>query len=126
MPHPKKSQRRGLTLIEIVVVVAIIGLLMAAVGVSVVEVYRAARIDTAKTDIVAVHNALKTHFVKVGRYPTNQEGLAALVVSRVFDKLPKDPWGHDYVYELAGERPEVRSWGPDGAAGTNDDLTAGP
>jgi general secretion pathway protein G len=117
-------RRRGMTLIEIIVVVAIIGLLMAAVGVAVVPVLDQAKVDTAKSDIVTLQNALKTFYVKKGSYPDTGTGFKAVVDSQILEKLPTDPWGSEYVYLNEGGKPVVSSYGKDKQPGTEDDVSS--
>ncbi len=117
-------QRRGMTLIEIIVVVAIIGLLMAAVGVAVVPVLDQAKVDTAKADIQTLTNALKTYYVKKGSYPDTGAGFKAVVDSQILERMPTDPWGSEYVYLNEGGKPVVSSYGKDKAPGTEDDISS--
>ncbi|WP_257452842.1 type II secretion system major pseudopilin GspG [Archangium lipolyticum] len=115
-----KSQRRrerGMTLIEIMVVITILGLIMAAVGVAVIPKLDEARVSTAKMDIGNIHNALKLYYAKKGRFPDTVNGLRALVETQALEELPRDPWGNEYVYMNEGGKPVVTSYGGDGSPG---------
>ncbi|MCP3162163.1 type II secretion system major pseudopilin GspG [Myxococcus qinghaiensis] len=123
-PNKSKQHRRrhrGMTLIEIMVVITILGLIATAVGVSVMDSLKAAKKDKASLDIKALETALKLHYTKTGHFPDTQAGLGALVESRALEQLPKDPWQNDYVYLNEGGRPVVISYGADGAAGGEGD-----
>jgi general secretion pathway protein G len=94
-----------------------------------------ARIIAARTQISNFKTSLTAFEIDNGRYPTADEGLAALVEPPsgldywhpYMDKLPLDPWGREYVYELS----DVNGWatfqmwsaGPDGQLNTEDDIT---
>jgi general secretion pathway protein G len=106
-----------MTLIEIMVVITILGLIMAAVGVAVIPKLDEAKQSTAKMDIGNIHNALKLYYAKKGRYPDTGTGLRALVETQALETMPKDPWGNEYVYMNEGGKPLVTSYGGDGAPG---------
>jgi general secretion pathway protein G len=113
--------KRGFTLLEILVVIAILGLLTAAVGVAIVPTFNKAKVDTARNnDIPNIMNGLKTFYLQKGKYPDTGTGLKALVDAQILDKLPKDPWGNDYVYMLEANKPVVISYGDDGVPGGTD------
>jgi general secretion pathway protein G len=109
-----------MTLIEIIVVITILSLLMAAVGVAVIPQLEAAKVDTAKLDIQNINMALKTYYAKKGNYPDTGSGLKALVEQQILDKQPVDPWQHDYIYVLEAGKPVIISYGKDGAPGGTD------
>jgi general secretion pathway protein G len=114
--HPRRRQR-GMTLIEIMVVITILGLIMAAVGVAVIPKLDEAKQSTAKMDIGNIHNALKLYYAKKGRYPDTTAGLRALVEMQSLEVMPRDPWGNEYVYVNEGGKPVVISYGGDGTQG---------
>lgn len=116
----RRRRARGMTLIEIIVVITILSLLMAAVGVAVIPRLEEAKVDRAKMDIANILNALKTYYAKKGNYPDTGAGLKALVDSNILEKMPVDPWDHEYVYLNEGGKAVVISYGKDGAPGGSD------
>ena len=118
--HTKKNpqrRRRGMTLIEIMVVITILGLIAAAVGVAVIPKLDEARQDRARLDIASIQNAMKLYYTKKGKYTDTATGLRALVETQNLDKLPVDPWGNEYTYMNEGGKPVITSYGADGVAG---------
>ena len=113
----QQRRRRGMTLIEIMVVITILGLIMAAVGVAVIPKLDEAKQDTARLDIANIHNALKLYYTKKGKYPDTGTGLKALVDTQNLEKVPTDPWGNEYVYMNEGGKPVIMSYGADGTQG---------
>jgi general secretion pathway protein G len=116
----RRRAPRGMTLIEIIVVITILSLLMAAVSVAVIPQLDAAKVSTAKMDIGNIQTALKTYYAKKGNYPDTGAGLKALVDAQILEKPPVDPWNHEYIYVLEGGKPVVISYGKDGAPGGTD------
>ena len=122
-----QRRRRGMTLIEIMVVITILGLIMAAVGVAVLPQLDKARRDTARLDMHTIQQALKIYYARTSRYPDSGTGLRVLVETQALDKLPLDPWGHEYVYLKEGGQPVIISYGADGTQGgegTDADLSS--
>lgn len=131
----------GFTLIEIMVVVVILGILAALVVPKIMSRPDEARIIAAKQDIASISQALKLYRLDNGRYPTTEQGIAALVTKPTtepipnnwkaggyLERLPKDPWGHPYQYLNPGVRGEVDifSFGADGQpGGTGNDADIG-
>ena len=130
----------GFTLIEMMVVMVIIGLLVALVGPNFIRQGEKAKGKAARAQIEMLGTALDTFRLDVGRYPTTQEGLAALR-QRPFGTdrwdgpylkkdIPRDPWDHPYYYRSPGEggRPyDLVSYGADGGPGgdgDNRDITS--
>ncbi|MBN1204588.1 MAG: type II secretion system protein GspG [Myxococcaceae bacterium] len=116
----KKQQRRrsrGMTLIEIMVVITILGLIAAAVGVAVIPMLNQARRDRAELDIKNIQSGLKLYYTRKGQYPDTSTGLRALVELRVLEEIPKDPWGNEYVYMNEGGKPVLISYAADGTSG---------
>lgn len=120
----------GFTLIELMVVLAIIGMMAALVVPNVMGRADEARVVAARTDIGALYQAMKFYRLDNHRYPTAEQGLKALVARPTtepvpqnwkpyLDKLPADPWGNAYQYLNPGVRSEVDvlSWGADGKLG---------
>jgi general secretion pathway protein G len=122
---------RGFTLIEILVVVTILGILAALIVPRVMDKPDQARVTAARADINAIVGALKMYKLDNFVYPSNDQGLVALVKKPergevpknwrqpYLDKLPADPWGNDYQYLNPGIRGEVDvfSLGRDGRPG---------
>ena len=112
---------RGMTLIEIMVVITILGLIAAAVAVNVVGQLSDAKIKQARTDLHTLENCLDLFKVDKGRYPSTEEGLQAVVTAGKCKAGLRDPWGHDYVYLYPGQvhtdRFDIKSYGGDGAPG---------
>ena len=122
--NPSRSTRalaRGMTLIEILVVITILGIIAAAVAVNVVGQLDEAKVKQAKTDLHTLENCLDLYKIDKGRYPSTEEGLQAVVTAGKCKPQLKDPWGHNYVYLNPGQvHPEsfdLKSYGADGQAG---------
>ena len=135
------ARRRGFTLLEILVVLAIIGLLVGLVVSNTDKIFGQSQEAIAK---IFVRDSLKTPLVRyridLGDYPATNEGLAALITapSHAADKwrgpyldatggkLPVDPWGQPYEYRYPGVKNaggyDLYSKGPDKTAETADDI----
>jgi general secretion pathway protein G len=128
---PRRSRRtRGFTLMELLVVLVIIGVLGALIVPNLFSSLDDARTTAARTDINTLVQALKRYRLDNQRYPSTEQGLAALVTRPTtgavppnwkpyLDKLPTDPWGRPYQYLNPGVRGEIDvfSFGADGQAG---------
>ena len=125
----------GFTLVELLVVVAILGLLVGLVGPQVMKQLGGAKHDTAKIQIEDLGAALDLFYLDNGRYPNAAEGLSALIAqSDDLDnwngpylkkkKIPKDPWDHDYHYVFPGENGDydLFSYGADDSVGGEKDA----
>ncbi len=130
----------GFTLIELLVVIAIITILAGVVTVSLVRKPAEARIAAAKLQIKELQTALNIYRTEQGRFPTQEQGLDALVrapdrepIPRSYPrdgylegtKVPMDPWGVPFVYLApgrAGESYEILCYGSDGEPGGEDDA----
>ena len=132
--RPEGSFRRapqpGFTLIELMVVLVIIGVLAALIVPNVLNRADDARVTAAHTDVSRLMQALKLYRLDNQRYPSSEQGLAALVSRPTLppepprwkpylDKLPRDPWGRPYQYLNPGTHGEIDvfSFGADGQPG---------
>ncbi len=136
------SRRRvsGMTLIEILVVLVLIGIVLGIVGGNFIGRGEKAKADAAKIEIGQIGQSLDLFKLEIGRYPTSQEGLQALISAPPGvanwngpywkkSTLPKDPWGNDYKYVAPGQSGpyDVVSYGADGkegGEGVNKDITS--
>jgi len=136
----RRHSEAGFTLVEMLVVITIIGLIMALVGPRVLTYLSDSKAKAAKIQIESFSSALDLYFLDLGRYPTSNEGLAALTQSNNAQGwngpylrggvVPSDPWGHGYVYRSPGGRApfEIISLGSDGqegGSGTAADIGSG-
>ena len=123
---------RAFTLIEVMVVIAILAVLAALIVPKVMSRPDEARVVAARQDIASLLQALKLYRLDNLRHPTTEQGLAALVTRPTLapvppnwkpggylERLPRDPWGNPYQYLSPGLRGEVDvfSFGADGVAG---------
>ena len=131
---------RGFTLLELLVVIVIIGLLAAYVGPKYFAQLGKSEVTVAKAQIEAFEKSLDTYRLDVGRYPTTEEGLGALLVAPpaagtrwngpyLKKAVPLDPWGHAYQYRAPGSKGEydIVSMGKDGqpgGSGENADISS--
>ncbi|MEL7487163.1 MAG: type II secretion system major pseudopilin GspG [Pseudomonadota bacterium] len=124
-----KTREAGFSLTELLVALAILALIMGVAAPRIIGYLGSSKSKTAQIQIEQFESALELYLLDVGRYPTAEEGLDALV-SNVADApfwagpyidkraAPLDPWGRAYAYDPAGAAgPTVYSLGADGAAG---------
>ncbi len=126
----------GFTLIELLLVMVILAVLAAIVVPRFTRRTEQAKTTAAATDISNIEVALDAFEIDCGRYPTTEEGLAALLEQPANAKdwrgpylkkgMPKDPWGNAYVYRCPGQHNpssyDLYSFGPDGQEGGGDDM----
>jgi general secretion pathway protein G len=140
--HMRQSWRldkKGFTLIEILVVIIIIGMLAALVGPKLFGKVSGAKQKTAKAQIELFGTALDAYRLDTGKYPTSEEGLKALREKPsgadnwqgpyLPKEIPADPWGNPYVYRSPGEHGEydLIAYGLDkteGGEGENEDIVS--
>lgn len=109
----RQRRRRGFTLIELLVVLVILGLVAAIAVPQVIKYVGSAKSDTARIQIERLATALDLYRLEVGRYPSNAEGMEALVERPtdaeswngpyLKERDISDPWGRPYVYAFPGE-----------------------
>ena len=137
----KSAQQRnsGFTLIELLVVLVILGLLAGLVGPKVVSYLGRGKSDTAKLQIEQLAAAMDLYLLDVGRYPSADEGISALLQNSSGaknwrgpylrkDEIPLDPWGNEFHYEPPGQNGNIELYtlGADNAEcgeGDNADIT---
>lgn len=132
------QRQSGFSLIEIMVVVVILGILASIVVPKIISRPDEARVVKARQDVLAIQNALDLYKLDNGFYPSTDQGLQALVEKpttnpeprdwkQYLKSLPKDPWGHEYLYMNPGEHGDVDVFtlgadGQPGGTGTNADI----
>lgn len=125
-----RESEAGLTLVEMIVVLAIIALVAALIVPNVIGRPDQARVTTAKADLATIAAQLTTYRLDNGAYPTGAQGLKALVEKTqvpplpaafpeggYLSTMPQDPWGKPYLYESNGSNYEIKSLGRDGQPG---------
>src|SRR5467141_1309289 len=131
---------RGMTLIEILVVLTLIGIVMGIVGGNYLGQGEKAKQKAAKIEIEQIGQTLDLFRLEIGRYPTTPEGLQALITAPTGvpnwngpywkkSTLPKDPWTNEYKYASPGQHGAYDLWsygadGKEGGEGTNRDITS--
>ena len=126
----KRESNRGMTLIEILVVLVLLSVIMTVVAGNYIGRGEKAKADAARIEIGQIGQTLDLYKLEIGRYPTTQEGLQALVSAPAGTAnwngpywkktaVPKDPWGSEYRYASpAANAPyEIVSLGADGKEG---------
>jgi general secretion pathway protein G len=124
------GRKSGFTLVEILVVITIIGLIMGLVGPRVLNYLSESKVKAATIQMQSFSSALDLFYLDLGRYPTTNEGLAALVQRPggttgwngpylKNSAVPNDPWGHPYKYRSPSDHGpfEIVSLGPSGKEG---------
>lgn len=129
------AKQKGFSLIELVVVIVILGILASLVAPQIMGNVDKALVQQAKTDMKSIETALKLYKLDNFNYPTTEQGLEALVSKTsippeprnfkkdgYLDRLPKDPWGRDYIYISPGDHGDfdIVTYGRDGVPGGED------
>ena len=132
-PIQTRRQARGFTLLELLIVLVVLGLLVSIVGPKYFTQLGKSEAKAAQAQVASLAKALDMYRVDVGRSPTTEQGLAALVAAPASEPrwhgpylqkpAPPDPWGHAYIYKSPGEHGDfdLLSYGKDGAPGGTDD-----
>lgn len=113
----------GFSLIELMVVIAIIAMLAAIVGYNVIGALGKGEITNAKAQISNFKTALISYRLEFKKFPSTEEGLNALVDNEkgknFLDQkeVPLDPWGNPYIYKLENNEPIILTYGADGSPG---------
>ncbi len=133
----KKRIRYGFTMVELMAMLIIIGLLATLVVTKVATKIDQARITTTKANLKALHSAVNQFKMDTNRFPSEDKGLIDLIEQPTdvdtwepggyleTTEIPPDGWGNEFIYELypeSGKQFVIRSMGPDGEEGTEDDL----
>ena len=118
-PQPaRRKHRRGMTLIEIMVVLVILGMIAGAIGYNVFQQLQRAQVDSARLDLRKLSDSIDMYRVEQGSLPDQLQNL----VPKILKEVRKDPWGTDYKYVKQGDNYQVYSYGPDKAQGGGDDV----
>ncbi len=132
-PPTRQTRQAGFTLLELLVVIVIIGLLASYVGPKYFSQIGKSEVTLARAQMGAFEKALDTYRVDVGRYPSTEEGLQALMEKPanankwngpyLKKDIPLDPWGNPYQYHAPGKKSdfELISLGKDGQPGGADE-----
>lgn len=120
----KIINEKGMTLVEILIVLAIIGALMSVLIPGVVKQLDKSRVANSKIAMGQISNALNLYYADCGKYPKALDGLSKADADcsnwgpeAYMKKVPQDAWKHDFVYELEGNNYVIKSLGSDGREG---------
>lgn len=128
---PSLTGTSGMTLLEIMVVIVIIGMIASLVGVSVLDQLDESKKKSTKVQIQNIASALDLYKLDFGQYPSTSEGLQALVSpgenkNPYMKNVPKDEWSKEFIYIAPGTHEgagyDLESYGPDGQDGGGDDI----
>ena len=137
MRKRKKAVRKGFTMVELMAVLIILGLLATVLVRNFMGQTDRARVIITKANLKILHSAISQFKMETGRFPTEDEGLIALIEQPSdvetwepggyleTTEINKDGWGNEFIFELypeSGKQFVIRSSGPDGEEGTEDDL----
>ena len=119
-----KKQRQAFSLMELMVVIIIFGLLASFVLPSLTGKGEEAKQKLTCVQMKSISSALKMYKIDNSSYPTTAEGLKLLAQKNYFEdkKIPKDPWGQDYIYTSTNDSVEILSLGANKKEGGDDDI----
>ena len=135
LPFPGRrwARKAAMSLIEIIIVIALLGVIMGVVVTNVIGTSDQAMVDAAKLSMQKLGTNLQTYYIHMHRFPTTDQGLAALITNPgdtkkwrgpyVEPQKTKDPWGTEFGYESDGRKYTIISAGPDESLGTEDDVS---
>lgn len=137
------TRARGFTLIEVMIVIAIILALSGLIGVALFSRQKEAKASLAQTDMNTIKQSMKLFYLDFDRFPTDEEGLAVLWAKETLSadadqtkwkkyldsEMPNDRWGKPWGYRQLSEHGDettydLWSFGPDGQEGTDDDVVS--
>lgn len=136
MSHPHLATRvrppapKGMSLLEVMVVLVLIGLVASMVSVAVMNQLTKGEMDTARNQAFEIGKSVELYKLQAGSYPTTAQGLDVLANpprgKPLMERVPKDPWGEPYIYLIPGQKNpskfDVKSKGPDRQEGSEDDV----
>lgn len=135
----RRMSRSGFTLLEMVIVLGIIAMIMGGAIFTMQRISDSSSLTVVDGDFASINNGLLAYRTNAGHYPSEAQGLKALVTkptsaprprrwTEIMDAVPKDPWDQEYLYKYPGtkdrSRPELISIGKDKLQGTEDDLSS--
>lgn len=133
-PSSSRRRRSGFTLMEVLLVVAILLILASLATVAISRTLKGTQAKQAQIDINTLNQAINVYYIDVGSYPPTLESLVVMPDglanpqkwngSYLEKDLPADPWGNAYQYTVNGDQIVIKSMGPDGTDGTQDDITS--
>ena len=136
--RPRRSGRQGFTLMEVLLVLAILVILGTLAVTNFSKLFAGAKVKLAQNQIAELKPALTYYYYDIGSYPDNNQGLQALRVAPpdlsdptkwngpyLETDIPNDPWENAYQYTLTTSGYTITSPGPNGQAGDEDDVIGG-